>query len=58
MNYWIIAGVVASHVFVFFLGNVNGRKKAIDEMLSRQMQMDATRLWTDSLKKYMGGKNE
>jgi len=56
MNNWIIGAIVASHFFVFFLGSWNGRRKATDEMAYRQMRMEATKMWVDSIGGGMGGK--
>ena len=54
--YGAIAGIVLSHVFVFSLGIWEGRRKEREETTIRQMQLDATKMWTDSLGGYMGGR--
>ena len=55
---WLYVAVVGAFALGIFVGMVMGKKKAIEELAHRQMQMDATKMWTDAFKGYMGGKGE
>ena len=57
MNNWLYVAVVGAFALGVLVGMVMGKRKAIEEMAYRQMQMDATKMWTDAFKGYMGGKN-
>ncbi len=52
---WIYIAIVGAFALGVFIGMAIGRKKGIDEITHRQMQMDATRMWTNAFKGYMGG---
>jgi hypothetical protein len=55
MNIWVYVSVLCGFVLgatIFYrLGKITG----IREALFQQKQMEATRLWADTINKYMGG---
>lgn len=53
---WIYGAIVGAFALGVVIGVAMGKKKAVEEMAYRQMQMDATRMWTDAFTGYMGGK--
>jgi len=53
---WIYVAVVGAFALGILVGMAVGRKRAFEEMAYRQMQMDATKMWTDAFNGYMGGK--
>ncbi|MDA8161688.1 MAG: hypothetical protein M0022_02110 [Desulfobacteraceae bacterium] len=52
---WIYVSIMGAFALGILMGMSLGRRKAIDEIAHRQMQMDATKMWTDAFKGYMGG---
>ena len=54
MNFIYVA-IVGAFALGMLIGMGIGRKKAYLEYLNLQKQMEATRMWTENLKKYMGG---
>jgi hypothetical protein len=57
INLWLYAALVGSFVLGMFIGITIGKKRGMTDMLLQQQRMEATRLWTDTLKGYMEGKN-
>lgn len=57
INNWLYVALVGVFVLGLFIGMSIGRKKGMSDMLMKQQQLEATRIWTESLSKYMGGKN-
>jgi len=53
---WNYVAVVGAFALGIIIGMAMGRKKAVEEMTYRQMQMDATKMWTEAFNGYMGGK--
>lgn len=49
--------IITAFVLGFFIGTKTGKKQALQEQLMMQKKMEATKMWTDNLKKYMGGQN-
>lgn len=54
---WIYIALVGVFVLGIFIGMYIGRKKAVTEMLYQQQRMEATRMWTESIGKVIGGYN-
>ena len=54
---WMYVALVSVFVLGLFIGMAIGRRKGMADMLLKQQQLEATRMWTESLSKYMGGKN-
>ena len=54
---WIYVALVSVFVLGLFIGMSIGRKKGMSDMLLKQQQLEATRMWTESLAKYMGGRH-
>ncbi len=54
---WILVAIVGSFIFGMIIGNSLGRRKAMLDMLYQQQKMEATRLWTESISKVVGGHN-
>lgn len=53
---WIYVAIVGAFALGMLVGSAIGRKKAADEYTYRQVQMDATKMWTDAFSGYMGVK--
>ena len=53
---WSYVAVVGAFALGIVIGTAMGRKKAVEEMTYRQVQMDATKMWTEAFNGYMGGK--
>ena len=56
MNNWVYIAVVGAFALGILVGMAMGKKKAVEEIAYRQMQMDATKMWTDAFSGYVGGK--
>jgi len=54
---WIYIAVVGVFVLGMLIGITLGKRKAMLDMLYQQQRMEATRLWTESISKVMGGQN-
>lgn len=54
---WTYLTIIGSFVLGMIVGTAVGKRKALADMLMQQQRMEATRMWTESLSKYMGGKN-
>lgn len=54
---WIYVAIVGAFALGVLIGTSIGKKKAVEEMAYRQMQMEATKMWTDAFSGYTGGKN-
>ena len=57
MEKWIYIAIVAVFALGYWIGHRKGKSDAQQEMLFNQQRIEATRLWADSLKGYMEGKN-
>jgi len=54
---WTFVAFVGTFVFGMIIGNSLGRRKAMLDMLYQQQRMEATRMWTESIGKVVGGHN-
>jgi len=54
---WMYVAVIGAFALGILVGTAMGKKKAVEEIAYRQMQMDATKMWTDAFSGYVGGKN-
>ena len=54
---WIYVAIVAVFALGYWIGHRKGKFDAQQEMMFHQQQLEATRMWTESLSKYMGGEN-
>ncbi len=57
INLWMYGALVGSFIFGMFVGITIGKKRGMTEMLLQQQRLEATKMWTDSLKGYMEEKN-
>ena len=55
MNNWIYVAIVGAFALGVMIGMFIGRVKERKVMAYQQMQMEATKMWTDAFKGYMGG---
>ena len=54
---WFYIALAASFALGISIGMSLGLKKGRDEAIQTQKQLEATRLWAESLEKFMGGSN-
>lgn len=54
---WIYLAIIGSFVLGMIIGMSVGRKKGMSDMLLKQQHLEATRMWAETLSKYMGGRN-
>ena len=57
ISLWMYGALVGSFILGMIIGITVGKKRGMTEMLMQQQRMEATKLWTDSLKGYMEVKN-
>ncbi len=56
-TYWLYVALVGVFTLGMFIGIALGKRKAMAEMMFQQQRMEATRMWTESMKDFMGGQN-
>jgi hypothetical protein len=57
VSIWFYLLVVGAFALGMMFGIGIGRRNAYTEFQLQQKQLEATRLWTESISKYMGGQN-
>ena len=56
MNNWMYVAIVGAFALGLLIGMPIGRSKERKETAYRKMQMEATELWTNAFKGYLGGR--
>lgn len=52
---WIYGAITGLFVLGYLIGFGAGKRKALADQDFNRRQMEATRMWTENLGKYMGG---
>lgn len=54
---WIYVAVLAAFALGYWIGHRKGKSDTQQEMIFQQQRMEATRIWSETMKPYMGGQN-
>ena len=57
MEIWIYVVVVVAFTLGYLIGHRKGKSDSQQEMIYQQQRMEATKIWAESMKPYMGGKH-
>lgn len=55
---WTYVAIIGSFVFGMIIGMALGKRKAITDMLMQQQRIEATKVWTETIGRMMGGKHD
>lgn len=54
---WYGISLLTAFVLGFLIGAKSGKKQALQEQILMLRKMEATKLWTENIGRYIGGQN-
>lgn len=57
MENWVYVVVATVFALGYWIGHRKGKLDGQREMLFQQQKIEATRMWTEAISKYMGGQD-